>query len=375
MKKSIRLIVLLIFYCGFLSCDKDEKLPLNIPSSYVSPNFVTNVVAEADLRSQLLTLTSQMKKAENVANKLNLDTLNKYYSSNGNPSLKSITQPYYNNLIQNGFFQTLVANSQNAYDPVQGATASNGGVYGGRLLDKRGKEVLQEIEKGLYVAAFYNHFISLSEGNIDSNTVDKMISIYGAHPNFPNTNTSSKTSTPDAFIALYAARRDKNDGNGLYSKTKNQFIKLRAAVVAGTDYKAERDEAISEIKQLMEKSLMATVIHYGYAGVTKLSTTNPPASTISGGLHDFAEAIGFTHGFKAIPQSHRKITDAQVDEVLNLFLAPSNNLEASMYKFVTSGTTELSKISQAQQKLKAIYGFTDVEMEEFKNNWISVQGR
>jgi hypothetical protein len=377
MIKFNRFSALLVLYVTFISCDKNDnvKVPLDIPATYTSANFTANVATEAGLRTQLLTLTSQMKKGESIANKLNIDTLNKYFSNNGTTSLKSITQAYYSNLIETAFFPTMVTNSQNAYDPATGATATNGGVYGARLFDKGGKEVLQEVEKGLFEAAFYNHFISLTQGTIDSNTVDKMISIYGAHPNFPNTNTAANTTTPDAFIALYAARRDKNDGNGFYVKIKNQFIKLRAAVKAGAQYNTERDEAIAEIKLQMEKALMSTVIHYGYAAITKLSTTNPPATTISGGLHDLAEGVGFTHGFKAIPQANRKITDAQIDEVLSLLLASSNNAEASMYKFVTSGTTELAKIIQAQQKLKAIYGFTDTEMDEFKNNWISVQGR
>jgi len=377
MNKIFGLLTLTAVAVTFTACKKDNdlaKAPLTIPTTYTSTNFTANVTTEAGLRTQLSTLTTKMKLAENIAFKLNIDTLNKYFSNNGTPSLKSITKSYYSNLIETSMFPTLVACSQNAYDPATGATATNGGVYGARLFDKRAKETLQEIEKGLFEAAFYSHFITLTQGIIDSTTVDKMISIYGAHPNFPNTNTVAKTTTPDAFIALYAARRDKNDGNGLYTKIKTQFIKLKAAVNAGVAYNPEKEEAITEIKLLLEKAIMATVIHYGHTAITKLSTTAPPATTISGGLHDLGEGVGFTHGFKAIPQANRKITDAQIEEVLALLLAPSN-ADASMYKFVTNGTTELVKITQAQQKLKVIYGFTDTEMDDFKNNWISIQNR
>jgi hypothetical protein len=378
MSKFQKLFLFLAISFMVASCDPDEvKTPLVVPTDYTSSNYSSVVLQESGLKAQSNALVAQMKKAETVTNKLNIDTLNKYFAANanGNTTLKNITQSYYANLIQTAFFPTMVTNSQNAYDPANGATTTNGGVYGARLLDKRGKELLQEVDKGLYGAAFYNHFINLTQGVIDSNTVDKMVSIYGAHPNFPNTNTAAKTPTPDAFIALYAARRDKADGTGIYTKTKSQFLKLKAAVKAGSEYNEERDAAITELKLLMEKALMSTVIHYGHTAVAKLSTTNPPATTISGGLHDLGESVGFAHGFKAIPQSQRKITDAQIDEILNLLLAPSNNAEASMFKFVTSGATELAKIGQAQQKIKAIYGFTDAEVEEFKNNWISVQGR
>lgn len=361
----------------FAACGKDDvkvKAPLTIPTTYTSANFTTNVTTEAAVKTQMSALTTYMKKGENVANKLNIDSLNKYFDNNGTPSLNSITPTYYKNLITSSWFPAMVAASQNIYDPALGATAVNGGVYGARLLDKRAKENLQEIEKGLFDAALYNHFITLSQAAITEATVDKMISIYGAHPNFPNTNTAANTATPDAFIALYAARRDKNDGNGFYTKIKNQFLKLQAAVKAGNEYNTEKEEAIADIKLLMEKALLSTVIHYGYAAITKLSSTTASASTIASGLHDLAEAVGFTHGFKAIPQPQRKITDAQIEEVLALLLAPVG-ADASMYKFVTNGATELPKITQAQQKLKIIYNFTDTEMDEFKNNWISVQVR
>jgi hypothetical protein len=373
MKYIDKVICTAVLFIVFSSCEK-EKTQLTIPTNYVSANYTTNVATEASVRAQMSALTTYMKNGENVANKLSIDSLTKYYTSNGTPSLSALTQPYYKNLINTNWLNTMVACSQNAYDPTNGATAIIGGVYGARLLDDKGKENLQEIEKGLFEAVMYNHFLTLTQGAITPETVDKMISIYGAHPNFPNTNTATKTTTPDGFMALYAARRDKNDGNGFYTKIRDQFLKLQSAVAAGEKYNAERDEAIATIKLNIEKAIMATVIHYGYTSTTKLTTTSPPATTISGGLHDLSEGVGFTHGFKTIPAGQRKITDAQIDEILVLLLAPANS-NGSMYQFVTNGIVELPKIAQAQQKIKAIYGFTDLEMDEFKNNWISVQGR
>lgn len=372
MKKSFFLVLIIYF---FASCTKEtSKDPLVIPVNYVSSNYNTNTVIEAGIRSQMLALTAYMKKGENIANKLTVDSLNYYFSSNGSPSIASITQPYYKNLITGSWFPVMEACSQNSYSPFEGATATNGGVYGARLLDKRSKETLQEIEKGLFEAALYNHFIGLSLGNLDSKTVDQMLCIYGAHPDFPNTNTASKTSNPDGFIALYAARRDNNDGTGLYAQIKQAFLKLQAAVNAGAAYNNDRDDAITSLKINIEKAIMATVIHYGYAGTTKLTTTNPPETTISGGLHDFAEAVGFVHGFKSIPQEHRNITDAEIDEVLELLLAPANE-DATMYGFVTDGANTLTGITAYQSLLKGIYDFSDAEMEGFKQNWISLQGR
>lgn len=364
-----------IIACLLGSCGKESnKAPLNIPSDYLSADYSSNTVAETGIRIQMSSLTSYMKKGENIANKLTLDSLNYYYSSNGTPSIASITQAYYKNLITGSWFSVMEACSQNSYNPNNGATATNGGVFGARLLDKRSKETLQEIEKGLFEAALYNHFINLTAGNIDVATVDKMLCIYGCNPNFPNTNTASNTTTPDAFIALYAARRDNNDGTGLYFQIKKQFLQLQAAVNAGSAYNSERDAAIIALKALIEKAIMATVIHYGYAGTTKLSTSNPPETTISGGLHDFGEAVGFVHGFKSIPQEHRIITDAEIDQVLGFLLAPAGQ-DAAMYRFVTDGVNTLPGISSYQMLLKDIYDFSEADMEGFKQNWISLQGR
>jgi hypothetical protein len=357
----------------FSSCTK-EKTPLVIPTTYDSPDFSKNVTQEAGLRKQLSSLTSYMKKGENVNNKLSLDSLNQYFSNNGNPSLASIVQPYYKSLISSKLFNDLVNASKNSLDINKIADSPNGGVFGNRLLDKGGKETLQEIEKGLYTAALYSQLNTIG-GSITSVTdVDRMISIYGAHPNFPNTNTASKTPTPDAFIALYAARRDKADGKGLYTQIQNQFIKLKAAVAAGADYDTEKNEALKEINSLMEKALMATVVHYGFTGVSKLTKTNPSATDLSGGLHDLGEAVGFVHGFRSLPTSMRKISDAQIDEILNLLLAPIDKT-STMYTFVTDGVNKLPNITSYQDKIKSIYGFTTQEIEEFKNNWIAVQGR
>lgn len=371
--RNTGLIILVIFLCA--SCKKEtSKEPLIIQAEYEAENYTANTVTEAGIRTQMSALTAYMKKGENISNKLIVDSLNYYFSSNGNPSIASITQNYYKNLITGSWFPVMVASSQNSYSPYTGATATNGGVFGARLLDKRSKETLQEIEKGLFEAALYNHLVNLSLGNINTATVDQMLCIYGAHPSFPNTYTTANTSTPDAFIALYAARRDNNDGTGFYHQIKQQFLQLQAAVIAGDSYTSERDEAIAALKANIEKALMATVIHYGYAGTTKLTTSNPPETTISGGLHDFGEAVGFVHGFKSIPQEHRIITDAQIDEVLALLLAPAA-AEASMYRFVTDGVNTLPGITTYQLLLQVIYDFSDTDMEGFKQNWISLQGR
>ena len=226
----------------------------------------------------------------------------------------------------------------------------------------------------MFEATMYNHLLTLAAGPITEATVDRMISIYGASPAFPNTSTAANTPTPDAFIAVYAARRDKNDGSGIYTHIKNDFLKLQAAVKAGEKYTAERDQAVASLKLNIEKAVMATVIHYIHTGIAKLSATAPTPTIIANGLHDFSEAIGFTYGFKAIPQLERKITDAQIDQILNYLNAPAGGA-TSLNLFVSNGAGELPDASTAKNLVQSIYGFTNAEVEDFKQNWISIQGR
>lgn len=368
--KQISLIALALVVLTACKKNKIEKAALQLPTEYQSATYAANVITEISVRRQLSTLTTYMKKAEKVDFKLRLDSLNYYFNNNGTPALSSITPNYYRTLITNNWFGVMVEASGNNYDPANGATANIGGVYGARLLDKNAKETNQEIEKGLFGAAMYNYFLTLSLTKITPETVDKMVCIYGANPSFPNSNVKSATNvSPDAFIATYAARRDKGDGNGLYSQIKSQFIKLKAATTAGDAYLDEQNNAVAELKILMEKAIMATVIHYGFAAITKLTNTTPTTALLAGALHDLGENVGFVHGFKAVPQAHRKITDAQIDEILALLLAPAG-ADATMYKFVTSPVTEVPKIEQMIVKLKAIYGFTDAEINDFKFNWI-----
>jgi hypothetical protein len=361
------------------ACKKDEEPEptppgLEIPSSYISADYDDNTTVEYAVRSQLATLGTYMKSAETVGVVLDEAQLNNLYSGVGSPSLAALTPAYFNSLIVDQLFPEIASSSGNLYDPADGATALEGGVYGARLFNRRAKESLQEVEKGLFEAALYNHIATLSEGELTAATVDQMVAIYGAHPNFPNTNTAANTSTPDAFIALYAARRDKNDGTGLYTRTRDQFIRLKAAIEAGSNFTAERDAALTELKHLIEKSVMATAIYYGHTATTKLTTSNPSATTLSGALHDLGEAVGFVHGWRAVPQEHRTITDAQIDEILALLLAPAGT-EGTMYNFITDSFNTVPHLLAYQSILQDLYNFSDAEIEDFKQNWIALQGR
>ncbi len=363
-----------LFLLSFLitSCKKDKK-PLEIPTTYDASAYQVNTTNQYAVRGQLDAFITEAKKGRTAGVVVDAAVLNQLYTT-GTPSLKSLTTAYYDGRLggTNGWIQELSSASGGAYTP--GTPTGQGGVFAGYLFDENGLEPEQLLEKGLFGAALYHHAITLMQGDITAATVDQLVAIFGAHPDFPNTPTAGKATNPDKFVANYAARRDKNDGQGLYAQTKNAFIKLQAAINAGADYHAERDEALATLRLNWEKINFATVVNYCHSVISRMSGTNPTDSDKANALHAYGECVGFVHGWRTLPQAYRSITDAEIDEILVLLNAPYNSVPTS-YTFATDPVNQLSKLTQVIQKIKTKYGFSDQEIEDFKQNWVAVQGR
>ncbi len=354
------------------SCDdNNEKEPLDIPAEYDGTNFEANTSIELQVREQLTAFVNKAKEGRTPGTSVDAAELSALYSA-GSPSLQSITTNYYQELVD-GWIAELSKASGGTYTP--GAPAGEGGALGGYLFDENGMELEQLLDKGLYGAAMYNHAVSLIEaGSLTPATVDRLVRIYGAHPDFPNTNNSATADNPDAFLANYTARRDKNDGQGLYTQMKTAFITLQAALKAGEEYSQERDQALQDLTDTWEKANAATVINYCHQAIARLSATNPTEGEIAGGLHSYAEAVGFLQGWRTIPAGYKTISDADIDALLAKMNAPQGQVPTS-YRLVTDPGAELPKLQEVIADLQGIYGFTDQEIEDFKENWVSVQGR
>ncbi len=375
MKHSISRMLLLCVgvSVGLLACKPEDTKPeLVIPTTYDGGAFEANVVTEKAIVNQLNALTTEAKKGRSGVNKVSLDALNTLYTT-GTPSLKSLSTTYYAGKLEGttGWMAELAKASGNTYTP--STPTGEGGTFGGYLFDENGLEMEQLIEKGQFGAVLYNQAIRLFSAPITPETSDKLLAIFGGNPSFPSS-SDAKHPMPDRAMSNYAARRDKNDGNGLYTQLKNNFIKLQAAAKAGSDYKAQQDEAIEAIKLTWEKVNASTVINYCHTVITNMSATSPTDAQKGGSLHAYGECVGFIHGWRTIPQTHKKITDAQIDEILTLLNIPATGTPTS-YKFITDPANELTKLTQVIAKLKGIYGFTDGEIEDFKKNWVDFQGR
>ena len=369
-KNSLPILILVLF---LVACNDKDKAPLDIPTAYYGSSFSANVATQDAVRSQLEALVAEAKKGRTAGVVLDYSTLSQLFNANS-PSLKTISTSYYAGRLDGAgnWLDEMAKASSTVYTP--GVPTGQGGVLNGYLFDENGLEYEQLVEKGLFGAALYNHAVALMKGSMTPATADQLGRIFGAHPDFPNTPTAANAANPDKFMANYAARRDKTDGTGLYFQMKNAFIKLQAALKAGDDYNQERDEALVALRRTWEKVNAGTMINYCHSVISTLSATNPTDAQKASALHAYGECVGFIHGWRTIPQDYKIITDAEIDELLVLFNAPFNGTPTS-YKFVTDPVNELPKLTQVISKLKAKYSFSDQEVEDFRNNWVAVQGR
>lgn len=372
-KQEPYIIALLLSILVVVSCSESSNDILEIPENYNGSTFESDASTELLILSQLSKLVAAMQKGRSSANQVHFDTLANYYKT-GNPSLSAITTDYYDAKIQGetGWIAQLANASAKLYQPT--IPNGDGGVFGGYLFNGYGLEMEQLIEKGLFSAALYQQFIVLTQTEISPQSVNKMLALFGANPTFPSSNNATLHPFPDRYVAVYTARRDKNDGFGFYSNIKKAFIQLQAAVRSGSTFSEERNEAIQILKQNWEKAIMSTVINYCYTTINYLSETAPTNVQKASALHAYSEAVGFVHGWKGISASDKIITDSQIDEILTLLHAPHDAVPSS-YLFVTESVTELPKLLEVIQKLKVVYSFSDAELEDFKKNWVSEQTR
>jgi hypothetical protein len=397
MKTSFCNYMLLAVGLIFLaSCKEDDKVTvppppeLQIPTFYDSTGYAANVVTESQVRAQLAALTRQMQVGRHMDSAVTLAALQTLYNGT---TLRAVTGASYQAKVDTALRELARASGKGVRYAWENAPNGDGGVIpttvGGRtgyLYDEHVLEMEQVVEKGLFAAAMYNHAVSLiSAGNITEATIDRLVEIYGAKPGFGNNERNSDPNR-DRFSAQYAARRsDTANANSLYAQIKRNLITAKAAVKAGSAFNQLRDQALADFKLNWEKALAATVINYCHSTLDGLRAPNRDDGIVTGAMHAYGEAVGFLSGWKAVPPSQRRITDAQIDELLDLLRAPYNqtaNAQSYLFLSTNSATAQLYRLDGRNdpntgviERLAQIYGFSNQEVEDFRRNWVNVQNR
>lgn len=368
------LFVAITIAAVFSSCKKgDKKDPLQIPDSYDATNYTTNTLREYEIRAQLEALIEKIEECRVQGVTVTQSDLNALFNA-GTLSLNQITVAAAIAKINNYFTETVAA-SGGSYDAMSPPSQNGeGGIYGGTtkyLFDENGLDVGEQIEKTLLGSAFYyraaNEYLS---GDVSLADLDKAITLYGAHPDFPNSNKAANHTNPDAFLAGYAARRDDGSGNGVYLSVKKNFIKAQAAVKAGSEYNEERDEAIAAILLNWEKGIAATAINYCFSSITQLSSTTPTDATRASALHALTETSGFFHGLYHV--ANKKASNTAIENILDKLRNPVNGI-VTKHEFVKNPVQAVTDIEAVIVLIKTEYGFSDAEVESFKLNQVNLR--
>lgn len=339
------------------SCVDNSISPLNTPSIYDTTQYSqisgSTVKIRADLKTLLDTIESARTNGK-ATDSLTLFELCKPFVSLGTSTFQSTIL---------GYLQEFSKTNNGIYNPRLSVVENKqGGVFSGRVFDENGLEYQEIIEKLCLGNLFYHMASRLS---LQDSTTHHFIALFGAHPSFPNSDIT--LINPDVYSAAYAARRDKNDGNGFYTNAKKELIRLQAAIKAGTNYNEDALSARKQFLNIWEQSLMASAISYCYAAHAKFILTNPTDEDLASGLHAINEAIGFVLAYKGV--SEKLISDTELDMILSLL--HSNRPS----QFVTDAYNTTPDLLKAVNNIQSIYGFSSQQLEDFKINWVTVQNR
>lgn len=359
MKNNI-LFPFLLLALFVVSCDEDNVEPtLDIPDTYTSASFDANVTAENTVIDELSTMTSAANAAEADAQSSTVASIS--YPT----TLSSVTLSDYRSLVEDWLVELVKsANSPTGFqNPGNGqpAAGEEGGLLGSRLLDENGLELEQMVQKGSFGAALYNHALDVINGDLSSSAaIDKLVEIHGADISFDPANTTA--------AATYSRRRsDLDNETGFFFDIRNSLLKAKAAIEAGSGFEEERDEALAEYLLSWEESNFATVIYYCNATKSQLqaATALPDGpdrdAALGNAMHAYAEGVAFAHGFRGL--SEKQITDAEIDNILTLLLAPAGQTPQS-YRFLNE-VSLLANLDQIIDDIQAIYGFSEAEVNSF----------
>jgi hypothetical protein len=324
---------------------------LVVPDAYDGVSFTSNAAVELDVRARFNAWQAPMRAADSsLAVKPTATEIAALYDA-GNPSLRSLSSAYYAGKMD-GWFTAFEAAAGNTWTPAEPPTGP-GGQYGGVptggttaatwLFSARGTDLRQATEKGSFASMHFAQAYALMTGTVTPATVDRILAWYGAHPDFPHSDKGGDggVTNPDVWTAQYAKRRDdkSNPTAGYYRTIKASFIR--------------------------EKTLMATVVFYLHDAIKKASVSSPTPGDLGAALHGYGELTAFVHGFRMLPQASRKVTDAQIDQLLSDLGAPVTG-DVTSYTLVTDTATMLGKLQAAIQTVGTIEGFTAQELDAFK---------
>ncbi|MFK7774829.1 MAG: DUF4856 domain-containing protein [Saprospiraceae bacterium] len=357
-----------LFLAGLLvfsSCGKDDD-PIDMTPEYTIPttyNFSNIDYSGQTQRIGMLTeMKAYMKSANTSGTVLDANKLVAMYANDAANAGWSGTYEDSKQMRGKTFepvqatFDALLADLAEASESTVAGVAGAAGVVvsndGAKnyLFNDKGIELGQVIEKGLMGALLYyqSSGVYFESGKIDSDNetvtegkgtemehaFDEAFGYFGVPTDFP-TNTDNL-----AFWGTYCNGRNAVLGSN--QSIMDAFLKGRAAI-SGKDI-TTRDEAIAEVRDAWELVIVGTALHYINSGLADFDDVAKRG-------HGLSEAIGFIYSLQFSPS--KKITNAQVEELLTLVGGSASILDVNLYN-----ATEVN-LQSAKDKLADWYDLVD----------------
>ena len=339
------------------------------PAIWEAPDWDANTAEALALRAQLDVLIADTMRAAETGEATvdGVDDLTGPYAA-GNPSIESITTPFYAGIVGDVFSEFLEITAAGPQDLVNDEGAwtpgASGGIFGmsSRGINEGGLEVRQIADKGLFAGgALYNHALTLTEGDITPATVEALAALWGANP------------------TLDAAGELTDSAN--YSHSMGYHADIRSSLIAARAYAAddacgaERDEAVVAFFRAWEQSMFARFVYYANAGASELGAAASD-DDVAGGLHELAEGVGLALGFRGVPHpasgplsgAGRVVTDAQIDEMMSAVGVNVDDLGASTTgEFVTDPAPFAAGVLEVEGIAAEAFDLQSAEVEAWRN--------
>jgi hypothetical protein len=356
---------LLLFILAIVSCTNDapnEPETYDIPSTYNFENVSYN--GQTQRLAMLQEMKNYMETANTTGTSISADKLKAMFENDvvnagfiqtydDSKQLKSKTFEN-QQVIFESLFEDFEAASQSTIVGVNGTAGVVVSLDGLKayLMNDKGLEYTQIIEKGLMGACFYYQSTAVYFGddkmNVDNETVepnegtamehhwDEAFGYFGVPIDFP-TNTDGL-----AFWGKYC-----NDRNAIIETNAgvmDHFLKGRAAI-SNNDLDA-RNAAIIEIQKNWELVSVGTAIHYINTALTNFSDDALRN-------HALSEVAAFTYALQFNP--NKKVTNANVNDLLTQIGGDSAFENMNFY------TVTEADLNAAKDQLAIYYSLENVK--------------
>ena len=345
MLKNLLPLTLLLALFTLSACgDDDENNAIAVPNTFEFTRDGQTTVSfsgQTDRLNMLAEMTAYLKQGD-AGGQLNAAVLQDMYANDGGPfenvDLNASTKQLENKTFLGdvAMFKALFQSAESASIAGAAGTTATEGVAGlierqargtTILVDEKGWEFTQFIEKGLMGAVFYNQIFNVymtddRVGDDVENTLlvegknytpmehhwDEAFGYWGVPLDFPGGDPILESSE-DRFWAKYTIDRDVIL-EGLNETLMDAYLEGRTAIVNNQfDIKNDSRETIYEWHEIITA---ATTVHYINASLDNLAEGDTGSL-----LHHLSEAYVFAKAISYSPK--KKLSDTDIDLILNTY--------------------------------------------------------